>query len=69
MVTDAWLPEVSLQGQVDPVDPQSGWPGCCINVRCCDPSATERPLGTIREEKGISSRLRVYISSLYDISC
>ena len=30
---------------------------------------TERPLGTIREEKGISSRFRVSISSRYDLSC
>ena len=31
-------------------------------------SATERPLGTIREEKGISSWFRVSISSRYDLS-
>ena len=33
------------------------------------PSANERPPGTIREEKGISSRFRVSISSRYDLSC
>ena len=32
-------------------------------------SATERYLGTIREEKGISSQFRVSISSRYDLSC
>ena len=33
------------------------------------PFAAERPLGTIREEKGISSRFRVSISLRYDLSC
>ena len=31
--------------------------------------ATERPLGTIRKEKGISNQFRVSISSQYDLSC
>ena len=30
---------------------------------------TDRPLGTIGEEKGISSRFQVSISSKYDLSC
>ena len=34
-----------------------------------DPSATEKPLGTICEEKGISSRFRVSTSSRYDLTC
>ena len=36
----------------------------CIILEGCllGPSATERPLGTIREEKGISSRFQVPIS-------
>ena len=33
------------------------------------PFTTARPLGTIREEKWISSRFRVSISSRYDLSC
>ena len=33
------------------------------------PAATKRPIETIREEKGISSRLRVSISSRYDLRC
>ena len=33
------------------------------------PSAAERTLGTIREEKGISSRFRVSILLHYDQSC
>ena len=32
-------------------------------------SANERPLGTIHEEKGNSSRLPISISSGYDLSC
>ena len=32
-------------------------------------AAFERPLGTIREDKGISSRSRVSFSSRYDLSC
>ena len=32
------------------------------------PSATERPIGTICEEKGISSRFQVSITSRYDLS-
>ena len=33
------------------------------------PSATERPLRTIREEKGILPQFRGSISSRYDLSC
>ena len=33
------------------------------------PSAPERPLGATLEEKGISSRFLVSISSQYDLSC
>ena len=38
--------------------------GCLVGAY-----ATESPQGTIREEKGISSRSRVSISSLYGLSC
>ena len=45
-----------------------------INVQHCGglpigPSATERHLGAICEEKGISSQFRVPISLPYDLSC
>ena len=33
------------------------------------PSATEKSLGTIRVEKGISFKFRVSISLWYDLSC
>ena len=33
------------------------------------PSATERPLGSVREENGISALFQVSISSRYDLSC
>ena len=51
-----------------------GWPGCFIIyvvVEGClyGPSATERPLGTIHEDKGISSQFRVFILTRYDLSC
>ena len=47
--------------------PNSGLADCYINMWHCDglsgSSATERPLGTVCKEKGISSQFRVSISS------
>ena len=64
------------------MDAQASWSGCYINVQHCGgggggggggsaygSSATERPLGTIPEEKGISSRSQVSVSSRYELSC
>ena len=34
MVLDAWL-QAYVHKFVSPLDPQAGWPGCYINVRCC----------------------------------
>ena len=70
---DAWLPNVSSQVRVSAASPN----GLAWSLYKCSalwwavygPSATKRPLGTIREEKGISSRFRISISSRYDLSC
>ena len=50
---------MSFKVPVCPGSPSAGRPGYYISVRHCGglsfgPSATERPLGTIREGKGIS---------------
>ena len=70
---DAWLPNVSLQVRVSAGSPSGlAWSlyKCAALWRAVyGPSSIERPLGTIREEKGISSRFRVSISSQYDLSC
>ena len=59
---DAWLPSVSLQVRVSAGS--RSWLAWLL-YKCAalwkavyGPSATERPQGTIREEKGISSRFR-----------
>ena len=57
-----------------PLDPQAGWPGCYINVWHCGGLSVlllqlKDPLGTIWEEKGISSQFRISILSRYDLSC
>ena len=70
---DAWLPSVSSQVRVS----AGSLSGLAWSLYKCaalwrtvyGPSATERPLGTICEEKGISSRFRVSISLRYDLSC
>ena len=41
---------------------------CGVMEECVGGSITERPLGTIREERGYSSRFRVSISSRYGLS-
>ena len=57
------------------LDPQAGWPGRYMNVWRCGglPMVLQQlkdPLvGTILEEKGISSRFRVSISLLYYLNC
>ena len=71
---DTWLPSVSLQIRVSNGSPYSGlaWSlyKCAALCRAVfGSSATERPLWTIREEKGISSRFQVSISWRYDLSC
>ena len=33
---DAWLLYVSVQVRVTAGSPQVGWPGCFINVHCCE---------------------------------
>ena len=70
---DAWFPSVRLQVWV-----YAGSPcGVAWSLYTCvalwravyGPSATERPLGTIYEENGISSRLQVSVLTRYDLSC
>ena len=55
------------------LSPLVGWPGHYINVALWRAvyggSATERPLGTIREEKGIFYGFLVSTSLWYDLSC
>ena len=69
---DAWLPSVSLEVRVSTGSQEACWSGLYINVRRCGGLSIvilqlKGPLGTIREEKGISSRLRVSISSRYTL--
>ena len=69
-------PKPKVEGSSLSWIPLCGWPGYYINVQCCGGlsmvlnSATERPLGTICEEKEISSLFEVPISFQYDhLSC
>ena len=72
---DAWLPSVTLQVRVSAGSlfiSELTWSlyKCVVLWRAVyGPSASERPIGTIGEEKGISSRFRVSVSSRYDLSC
>ena len=62
---DAWLSSVRSQVRASAESSK-----CAVLWRTVyDPSATERPLETIHEEKGISSQFWVSIVSRYDLSC
>ena len=64
----AWLTSMSL---LDPHFPHSRSLYKCAALwgTVYGASAAKRPLGTICEEKGISSRFRVSISSRYELIC
>ena len=70
---DAWLPSVSFHVLISAGSPSGlAWSlyKCAVLQRAFyGSSATKRSLGIIREENGISSRLRVSISSRYNQSC
>ena len=64
---DAWLPSVSSQVRVSAGSSSrlawSLYKGAALWRAVYGPSATGKPIRTIREEKGISSRFQVSISS------
>ena len=70
---DAWHPSVYSQVRFSARSPSRlAWSlyECAALWRAVHGlSATERPLGTIREERGIFSRFRVSVSSQYELSC
>ena len=67
---DTWLPIVSSQVRAGSPS-ELAWSlykSAALWSAAYGPSAAKRPLGTIREEVGMSSCFQVSISSRYDLS-